>query len=459
MAPPRSPGTSAKRGARPRAPPKPSPAPPAAAAADDGSNPQDQLLQAASDGDLRLLKRLVRALDEGRGRPREVVEAAVMENGLGALHVAAINGMLPVCRYLVEEIGVDVDRVAGQAMTPLVSAMFGGSMDAFIYVLDHGADPVKADGQGLTPLHYAAANGDYKMVELLLAKGVPVDPESVGGTPLHVAASHGHDEAMEILLKNNADYNKIAPGLGTPLFVAINVSSVKCVKLLVEAGADVNDGIVTPLASAADIGSTGCLKCLLEAGADPNVPDASGWMPIQIAALKGAREAVEILFPVTSCIPTVHDWSIDGIIHHAKSVFTEEAEFRNVRTITVLRSLAANSIKRNDYVSAAKLYSVAMQHDPHDATLFSNRSLCCLRLGDGQEALQDALACREMQPCWSKGCYRQGAALMLLKDYGGACDAFLDAAKLDPLSREIEAALRQALNSLKVSHGVMKAAN
>uniref|UniRef100_A0ACD6AAT0 Uncharacterized protein n=1 Tax=Avena sativa TaxID=4498 RepID=A0ACD6AAT0_AVESA len=100
-----------------------------------------------------------------------------------------------------------------------------------------------------------------------------------------------------------------------------------------------------------------------------------------------------------------------------------------------------------------------MQHDPHDATLFSNRSLCFLRLGDGQSALQDALACREMRPSWPKGCYRQGAALMLLKDYGGACDAFLDAAKLDPLCPEIEAALREALNSLKVSRGgAMKAA-
>lgn len=42
-------------------------------------------------------------------------------------------------------------------------------------------------------------------------------------------------------------------------------------------------------------------------------------MPIEIAALDGSREDVEILFPVTYCIPTVHDWSIDGIIHHAKS--------------------------------------------------------------------------------------------------------------------------------------------
>lgn len=98
----------------------------------------------------------------------------------------------------------------------------------------------------------------------------------------------------------------------------------------------------------------------------------------------------------------------------------------------------------------------AIEHDPHDATLFSNRSLCWLRMGDGHNALQDALACREMRPGWPKACYRQGAALMLLKDYGGARDAFLDAAKLDPQSSEIKAALREAMNSLEISDGATK---
>ncbi|XP_073354778.1 uncharacterized protein [Aegilops tauschii subsp. strangulata] len=92
--------TSAKRRA---APPNPSPpAPPA-----DGSLP---LLHAASHGDLRLFKRLVRDLDQGRGRPREVVEAA-KDQGLVALHFAAGKGRPRVCRYLVEELGVDVDAV------------------------------------------------------------------------------------------------------------------------------------------------------------------------------------------------------------------------------------------------------------------------------------------------------------------------------------------------------------
>ncbi|VAI40501.1 ankyrin-1-like isoform X5 [Triticum dicoccoides] len=355
--------TSAKRRA---APPNPSPTPPAA----DGSHP---LLHAARRGDLRLFKRLVRDLDKGRGRHREVVDAA-KEEGLGALHFAAGKGRLRVCRYLVEGLGVDVDAVDDAGRTPLLVALLRGIMDTASYLLDHGADPGKADDEGFAPLHHAATAGDRKMVELLLAKGVSVDPVCVDGTPLYAAAIEGHDEIMQILLENNADCNKKIPGIDTPLLVAITAPSVKCVKLLVEAGADVNDGILAPLVVAAEMkGSTACLKLLLEAGADPNVPDP------------------------------------------------------------------------------------AMEYDRHDATLLSDRSFCWLCLGDGHEALQDALACREMRPGWPNACYRQGEALMLLKDYGGACDAFLDAAKLDPGSPEIESALWKAMNSLKTSCGATQA--
>jgi hypothetical protein len=42
-----------------------------------------------------------------------------------------------------------------------------------------------------------------------------------------------------------------------------------------------------------------------------------GRMPIELAAVYGTREDVEILFPLTNPIPTVADWSVDGVITYA----------------------------------------------------------------------------------------------------------------------------------------------
>jgi hypothetical protein len=44
-----------------------------------------------------------------------------------------------------------------------------------------------------------------------------------------------------------------------------------------------------------------------------------GRTPIEFAASEGRRNMVEMLFPLTSAIPTLPEWSIDGIISHVKS--------------------------------------------------------------------------------------------------------------------------------------------
>lgn len=37
-----------------------------------------------------------------------------------------------------------------------------------------------------------------------------------------------------------------------------------------------------------------------------------------------------------------------------------------------------------------------------------------MKLGQAEQALADAKACRALRPDWSKACYREGAALRLL---------------------------------------------
>jgi hypothetical protein len=64
--------------------------------------------------DSRAVAGMAMLLVEGRGRLGEAVQAARLRgtgplDGMGALHIAASKGRLEVCRYLVEELRLDVD--------------------------------------------------------------------------------------------------------------------------------------------------------------------------------------------------------------------------------------------------------------------------------------------------------------------------------------------------------------
>jgi hypothetical protein len=57
----------------------------------------------------------------------------------------------------------------------------------------------------------------------------------------------------------------------------------------------------------------------------------------------------------------------------------------------------------------------AIELDPSDATLYSNRSFCHMQMTEVDMALFDANTCIELRPGWLKGYYRKGVALMFLK--------------------------------------------
>lgn len=58
--------------------------------------------------------------------------------------------------------------------------------------------------------------------------------------------------------------------------------------------------------------------------------------------------------------------------------------------------------QRGDFQAAAHLYSEALQADPQNCILYSNRSAALLKLGQHQAALDDAEKARELNPKWPK---------------------------------------------------------
>jgi hypothetical protein len=72
--------------------------------------------------------------------------------------------------------------------------------------LEKGTDPNIRDGDGNTPLHFAASKGCAEVARLLLRHGAdPNAQDKKGSTPLHDAASEGHVDVVRLLLEHGAD--------------------------------------------------------------------------------------------------------------------------------------------------------------------------------------------------------------------------------------------------------------
>ncbi|KAG1334089.1 putative ankyrin-1 [Cocos nucifera] len=435
-----------------------------------------KFLDAARTGNLDLFKKLAMQLDEGKGLAKTV--AAVKDaNKRTALHFAAREGRTEVCKYLLEELKLDVNMRDDDGETPLIHASRQGHFLTAKYLLDQGTDPSASSELGATALHHAAGIGNIELLRLLLSKGVDVESQSDAGTPLIWAAGHGQQHAVKVLLEHHSNPNAETDDNITPLLSAVAAGSLPCLELLIQAGAspNISAGGATPLHVAADNGSREVIDCLLKAGGDPNICDDDGLKPIQVAALRGNRGAVKILFPLTSLVPDISNWSIDGIIEYMQSEAKKEQEnmkeanlpkganVQKPETVEVTpeakkKSLEAkargeDAFKRKDYQMAVDAYTQAIDLDPNEATLLSNRSLCWMRLGQGECALADAKACRARRPDWPKACYREGAALRLLQRFDEAANAFYEGVKLDPENKELVNAFREAVEAGRKFHG------
>ncbi|KAL6637603.1 hypothetical protein ACP70R_025175 [Stipagrostis hirtigluma subsp. patula] len=469
-------------------------------------SPRMEFFEAAFRGDVRRVREMASGLDaEGRARLADVCVGAQ-----GPLQAAARSGRLDVVRCMVEELGFDINGSSPQAtclidisggnqlgITALAAAALGGQLDTVRYLLDNGADPNKKSHPASAPLDCAAKYGHDEVARLLLSRGASVDIGDDEVASIHIAAAYGKASFMKVLLEHHADPNAVSEVLGTPMIATLHATSeglaesiaLKCVKLLVEAGADVNSTDPdTPLVVATTHGLIDCIKYLLKAGADPNIPhNESGVLPIQIAACRGRRKDVEVLFPFTSPMRAVSKWSVEGVIayvkaKHSKAKVEQCGKIRKDKlkldgdkavgrkdhlaapklctevpqcgkiTKDKLKSDGDKAFGRKDYIAASKLYTEAIELDSSDATLYSNRSLCHMRIGDAKKALQDANACLKMRPEWLKGYYRKGAALMSLKEYKEACDALLAGLKLEPGNAEMERMFREAVEAMKKDH-------
>ena len=190
---------------------------------------------------------------------------------------------------------------------------------------------------GLTPLLFAAREGHFESVDVLLEAGSDINATSPGdkATPLFIATVNGHFDLAKYLLDRGADPKLANTAGGTPLYAAINVkwapqttypqpdtsqekvTYLELMQAFVDAGADpnvrlkkklwftsyfsdlsrANAGGATPFWRAAQVSDVAAMRLLTAAGADPEVTSLEGVSPLNVATGAGVHGNDEITAP------------------------------------------------------------------------------------------------------------------------------------------------------------------
>jgi ankyrin repeat protein len=298
------------------------------------------LVDAARNGDRAALRALVQ---------KKVDVSAAEGDGSTALHWASYRDDVESAGLLIRA-GAKVSAANDLGVTPLWTASLNGSAAMVRSLLEAGANPNAALLSGETPLMVAARSGYPGIVEQLIAKGANVDARGARAqTALMWAVAQKHPDVVKALLAHGAGvetrseawsqvmavpphgypgYNRSIPhGGDTALMFAARVGDLDSARLLVAAGANVNDADawgVSATTLAAHSGFRELVEFLLEKGADPNAAGA-GFTALHIAIMRRDEKMVSALLahgadpntPLQTWTPTrrsSHDFYFEPVL-------------------------------------------------------------------------------------------------------------------------------------------------
>ncbi|XP_062543906.1 uncharacterized protein LOC134211228 [Armigeres subalbatus] len=232
------------------------------------------------------------------------------------LHVAALKGVIPFVKVMLEEFKLPVSCVDNLDKTPLCYAVAMRHTKTAQYLLERGADVNFRDKFKRTPLQTALENNHTEMVQLLLKYHASIsllqefryqnDNEHL---VQHYLAERGLTEALALIISEIDISHGDKFGM-TPLHYAAGCNQLEVIDMLVKAGAAIDCLDIhktTPLMRALSKNHLKAYNMLVGFGANVELllmfqdTDFDGGSILHITAEKNRMEATKLLVEDLKC--------------------------------------------------------------------------------------------------------------------------------------------------------------
>ena len=221
-------------------------------------------------------------------------------DGQTPLHVAAFHRHLKTVKYLLKK-GCNPNIADNDGATPLHLASWAGEEAIMAELIAFQAEVNAVDQDGATSVMLAAEQGNLACVRTLVEAGADMRPDMVGETPFHKCALQNKTPVLSYLIDNNTSewtHQTASENKHTPLMLAAKLNRLETAKLLLRAGAcidETNDEGETALHLAANGGFAEMIELLLKKNASIDIQTKEGNTALHLAAISSHSEAVSKL--------------------------------------------------------------------------------------------------------------------------------------------------------------------
>jgi len=336
-----------------------------------------------------------------------------------------------------------------QAARSLFEAVVEGATDRVAQTLQHGLHPDGyATEEGVTALMIAAKLGSADLVSLLLKHGAKPSLKNKAGEGARDFAKRGGHDAVVKLFPVEEGKSSITSGASS-LFAAAKGFANKAVQKAAAVRDDVArqglgedyDAVMKQREErkrreAADkVAEAQAAKRRTIEAAMRRKAEEDDLALIRLLSAQRAKEEKEKAIEASRAAEEARVRAAAQAVKEASDAeearqLAAEAE-REARA-NAFKLQGNDAFKENRFTDAVRLYSQAIEFDPSNSVLYSNRSGSLTACGSFEQALADADRCVALRPEWAKGHTRRASALHGMRRYLKAVKAYDDALRHEP---------------------------